>query len=113
MRSSLGLIVSSLLLVVCSAAQAQDGVTTMGAFRCGTFLLEVSQGRPGEIPVADDVRWMLGFLSAANVYRNPGKDALTKIDAELVRDWTINYCKDHRNDSGAEAAMALFDRLSK
>jgi hypothetical protein len=56
---------------------------------------------------------MLGYLSALNMHKNRGKDALKNVDALLVRDWAINFCKTHRDQGLAEASQALFERLSK
>lgn len=113
MRNNFLCFLALLLLLGTLDAQAEQAVTTRGAFRCGSLLVNAAKGRDAQISMLDDVTWMFGFLSAANLYRNPGKDILDKVDGELVRDWAISYCKEHPTDTGIEAMSGLYDRLSK
>lgn len=62
-------------------------------------------------PIKDRARaqWLLGFISAARLYRV--RAALHDSDADAMAAWVDKYCRDIPLDTVQQAALGLVDTL--
>jgi hypothetical protein len=96
---------------VCQALSDQNGAYInlgIGNSSC----IEWTKGRAqGTFPLVGNTSWVLGFLTAVNMYR-PGPMNITEgMDVDRLMAWIDKYCGEHPFNSLAEATDALADEL--
>jgi hypothetical protein len=119
-----------LTLALCRGAEAKDGAIVRGSGyqSCGTWTKAQEHRQVGadgamslgvnDIDLAMQISWVLGYLSAFNVYVHRYKesgsaDIATGVDFNGLYVWIDNYCAAHPLDAIVTATDALITELSK
>jgi hypothetical protein len=91
---------------VANAADSHGGFATYGAgaTSCGEHTRFVRAHSDHE---QADVTWVLGFLTAYNLYGWKGDDVASHTDGDAVQQWLGNYCASHPLDYVSDAAQQL------
>jgi hypothetical protein len=84
----------------------------IGADTCRTWSNHARDGFWDIFAKFEDHQWLLGFLSARNVYGR-GPDFLEHTDSQAVIMWVDNYCLQHPLDYVDEAAVTLIKELTR
>jgi hypothetical protein len=120
---TLRVLLALLALVFCFQAEAGEWrAYGWGPESCGAWT-NVEAQRPqvksngmmfgGGSEVAAQTQWVLGFVSAFNLYQGPTPDLLHNVDADSVFAWIDNYCASHPLNRISTATIALILDLSK
>jgi hypothetical protein len=126
----LACLLALLTLALCRGAEAKVGVVIRGeGYRsCGTWTKAQEHRQvgaegamslgPNDIALAMQISWVLGYLSAFNVYVQRDKesenaDIATGVDFSGLYVWIDNYCAAHPLDTILTATDALITELSK
>ena len=83
-----------------------------GADTCATWSRHAKDGSWDVFAKFEDHQWLLGFLSARNIYGG-GWDFLKHTDSQAVIAWMDNYCLQHPLDYVDEATAALIKELTR
>jgi hypothetical protein len=73
---------------------------------CGTYTAERGAGQGQQLQY-----WVLGYLSAANVFGDQNGDLLSDLDGHAVWSWIDNYCRNHPLARLTEATDTLYREL--
>lgn len=103
-------------ILVIFALIAQTG-TAAAADKMGRYLVIGHGAEPCRHWVAERKKvsdraqelesWIMGFVTATNVWRPDTGDVTGGLDGPALFEWTDNYCKAHPNERLAEAARNL------
>ena len=110
MRHTL-MIAAILLLLTCAETVAQNTIYGYGYGNssCGAWLEARRQNNPASVGMRN---WVLGFLTAYNLYGSPGRgDVLHGTDAEGAWAWLDKHCRDNPTESLFNAAERLIKHL--
>ncbi len=97
------------LLIHTGSAQAADKqgrylLIGIGSDTCHQWMT----ARRVETPkVVEMESWVLGFLTATNVWRANTGDVTAGMETDQIFKWMDRYCKDHPKDRVGEAARNL------
>jgi hypothetical protein len=58
-------------------------------------------------------KWVLGFVSGANVYQSLGADFLRNTDSDAIAAWIDNYCRQNPLHGITQAVNELIDVLQR
>src|SRR5262249_51442565 len=83
-----------------------------GANTCEAWSTHARDGSWDVFAKSEDHQWLLGFLSARNVYGG-GPDFLKDTDSQAVIAWMDVYCLQHPFSYIDEAAVALIKELTR
>ena len=98
-------ILAAALLTGTANAQSDQSFRTLGpgaGASCGRWLQDRRSGREAGMTV-----WALGFLSAVAIYHE--RDILRDIDADGIRQWLDNYCREDPLRPFAQGLQVLAD----
>lgn len=107
----LGLVLAA--AIVCSSTAVRGQTFTKfgeGTSSCGewTHLHSSSSARS-----AVQNSWLLGFLTAASLYRQDGPNFSENVDSAAVIAWVSNYCRQNPLDDVTKAASTLTHELRR
>ncbi|MDG4853828.1 hypothetical protein EOA75_01320 [Mesorhizobium sp. M1A.F.Ca.IN.022.07.1.1] len=121
-------IVSALVLGLatapCRAENANAFIYSYGLKTCGAFVAAEGDNHPGKaiLRMADGrkffdesanfMNWVLGYLSAVNMMRAPGKPSI-ELDNAAVDLWLRNWCDAHPTNSIFDGTLALVAEENK
>ena len=109
----LSLLTAAFLAVLPVNALAKDArgiyiVAGAGLDSCGTIVKEDS----GDSYLKHlNRQWLLGYITAINLFVYDGKDVSGNTDVQGLYAWAIKYCRENPLDDWANAANALYWHL--
>lgn len=115
MRRALSTVIIFILLtaVDAQAHPEQNGnftVLGIGVHSCGAWVADRKAN--GWAAVVDEA-WVVGFLSAYNLFGPTPDDITAGSDVNGVTGWMDNYCTQHPLDTISLATQALINELNK
>jgi hypothetical protein len=107
-----------ILLLTPMAVAWSRTVTVMGQRSCEDWIKAHAPLREGEAPPPYILRgtqeaWLVGYISGVSSAYGGDKDVLSRVDFQVIKDWTDRYCSSHEKDSIGAAADSLFLELLK
>jgi hypothetical protein len=106
MRWSLLITIELFSLVFGCPSGRAVSVYNPGTESCGTW----TSGQNNEVVRGLKITWVLGFVSAYNIYRS-GEDVTSDVHGLVA--WVDNYCLAYPLDPIARAAGKLIDELRR
>jgi hypothetical protein len=107
---ALGLAVSPFPLL---ARTAEGAYVTLGTGNtsCGSFVSshDAAYNPAMEGRLYNRLVWVLGFLSGYNVYNLEGISNIAPTDTDGIKQWILNYCREHPTESLARASIAFVE----
>ncbi|MEI9404143.1 hypothetical protein [Mesorhizobium argentiipisi] len=117
-RCMVSALVLGLATVPCRAENASAFIYSYGLESCGAYvaaygnnhagkaILRTADGRKFFDESANFMNWVLGYLSAVNMMRAPGKQSI-QLDNAAVDLWLRNWCNAHPTNSIFDGTLAL------
>lgn len=81
-----------------------------GVISCGTWTKDQADG---SLSAAGERAWLLGFLTAFNLYGPGTSDVSSATDSNGLVGWVNTYCQQHPLDKMVTAAQALVVELGQ